>query len=260
MRSLPHVLAALLVVLGLGGHAAAQETGHEPPPEAMTLFESAREHYRNGRYPEAIEELERALVLDPAAPTLLFNLGRVYELTGDYDRSIATYERLLALIGPDAEEREQTETTLARLRGARERATPPPTAEEVGTMEEGPTFVRQSGVADDAFWGVLIAGGVVALGAGALGVTAIVLRGRVDNWVLGLDGTLEDRDLTLMTTQGLGIAADVTGGVAVATLAAAVGLYVFRERTYEIWPDGARAFLVPSLGPDGAGLLLGGTL
>jgi tetratricopeptide (TPR) repeat protein len=263
MRPLSHLLAALLLMLGLGwgaGRAAAQATGHEPPPEAMTLFESARDHYRNGRYAEAVEELERALVLDPAAPTLLFNLGRVYELMGEYDRSIATFERLLAVIGPDAEERAQTETTLARLRGAREHAAPPPSAAEVGTMEEGPTFVRERGVADDGFWGVLVGGGVAALGAGALGITALVLRGIVDNWVLGLDGTLEDRDLMLVNAQGLGIAADVTGGVAVAALAAAVGLYVFRERTYEIWPEGSRAFLVPSLGPDHAGLVGGGTL
>lgn len=227
---------------GLTGTACAQ--AHEPPSEAVTLFESAREHYRNGRYPEAAEELERALMLDPSTPTLLYNLGRVYELMGEYDRAISAYERLL-VVTPDAspDERAQTETTLARLRGARDHATPPPTVEEVGTMEEGPTFVRERGVADEAFWGVAISGAVLALGAGALGITALVMRGQVDGWVLGRDGTLEDRDAWLGTAQGLGLGADITGGVSVAAFVAAIGLFVFRERTYEVWPTQAAAHL-----------------
>lgn len=256
MRSLAVAFFVLLGALAGAADAAAQETGHEPPPEAMTLFESAREHYRNGRYQDAADELERALVLDPSAPTLLYNLGRVYELMGDYPRSISTYERLLAVIGPDAAEREQTETTLARLRGAAEHATPPPTVEEVGTMEEGPTFVRERGVADEAFWGVLVTGGVVTLGAAALGIAALVIRGQVDAWTLGLDGTIEDRDATLGLAQGLGLAADITGGVAVATIATALGLFVFRERTYEVWPNEVTATV--ALGPSGGQLVVGG--
>ena len=222
-------------------------------------FESAREHYRNGRYPEAAEELERALMLDPTASTLLYNLGRVYELMGEYDRAISAFERLLAAT-PDAsaDERAQTEITLARLRGAAERATPPPTVEEVGTMEEGPTFVRERGVADEAFWGVGIAGAVLALGAGALGITALVMRGNVDAWVLGRDGTLGDRDLALATAQGLGLAADITGGVSVAAFVTAIGLFVFRERTYEVWPESAPVVAL-SAGPERFTLELAGT-
>ncbi len=252
------VLVATLLSAALGTSGArAQATGHEPPAEAMVLFESAREHYRNGRYPEAAEELERALVLDPSAPTLLYNLGRVYELMGEYDRAIATYERLLA-VTPDAspEERAQTETTLSRLRGARDNAAPPPTVEDVGTMEEGPTFVRERGVADGAFWGVAVTGAVLALGAGAMGITALVMRQNVDQWTLGRDGTLEDRDAQLGIAQGLGLAADITGGVSVAAFVTAIGLYVFRERTYEVWPSDTTASV--SFGPGGFTLEVGG--
>lgn len=244
---------ALLGVAGEVGEAAAQATGHEPPAEAMVLFESAREHYRNGRYPEASEELERALVLDPSAPTLLYNLGRVYELMGEYDRAITTYERLLA-VTPDAspEERAQTETTLARLRGARENAAPPPTVEDVGGMEEGPTFVRERGVADEAFWGVAVTGAVLAIGAGAMGIGALLVRQHVESWVLGPDGTLEDRDAQLTLAQNLGLAADITGGVSVAAFITAIGLFVFRERSYEVWPSDTGASV--SLGPGGVSL------
>lgn len=251
------VLAAALGCVSMfgaiTGTASAQATGHEPPAEAMVLFESAREHYRNGRYPEASEELERALVLDPSAPTLLYNLGRVYELMGEYDRAITTYERLLA-VTPDAsaDERAQTETTLARLRGARDNATPPPTVEDVGTMEEGPTFVRERGVADEAFWGVAATGAVLALGAGAMAISALLMRQGVDQWVLGRDGTLEDRDAQLSLAQNLGLAADITGGVSVAAFITAVGLFVFRERTYEVWPSGTTA----SISVDGSGATL----
>ena len=73
-------LFSWILAWSVASSALAQETGHEPPADAMVLFESAREHYRAGRYEEAAEELERALVLDPSAPTLLFNLGRVYGL------------------------------------------------------------------------------------------------------------------------------------------------------------------------------------
>lgn len=243
---LPLTALGLLVGSLLGPDPAlAQETGHEPPAEAMTLFESAREHYRNGRYQEAADDLERALVLDPAAPTLLFNLGRVYELMGDYDRSISTYERLLAVMGPDAEEREQTETTLARLRGARERATPPPTVEEVGTMDEGPTFVRERGVADEAFWGVLIGGGALALLAGGLAIGALVQDWNVDNWILSANHTIEDRRTAYDVAAGLALGADIVGAVAGATLATSVVLFIARERTYEVWPASAELRVGP---------------
>jgi tetratricopeptide (TPR) repeat protein len=182
----------------------------------------------------------------------LFNLGRVYELMGEYDRSIDAYEHLLTVIGPHAEEREQTEVTLERLRGARARATPPPTIEEVGSMDDGPTFVRERGVADEAFWAMLIGGGVVTLVAGGLGIGALTMRGQVDGWVLGRDGDVIDRNYVLSNAQAMGIAADVVGIIGGAAILAALGLFLFRERTYEVWAPGAR--LRFDVGPTGAQL------
>src|SRR5690606_9559209 len=84
-------LACLGAGLLLPAHAFAQ--AHATPPEAVQFFESAREHYRRGRYPEAAVDLERAVMLDPTSPTLRYNLGRVYELLGQLPEARAQYAR-----------------------------------------------------------------------------------------------------------------------------------------------------------------------
>lgn len=254
--SLAAQAAACALLLATG--AAAQATGHVPPSEAMTLFESAREHYRAGRYPEAAEALERALVLDPSAPTLLFNLGRVYELMGDYDHAISALERLVA-VTPAGPERTEAETTLGRLRGAAEHATPPPSVEEVGSMDEGPTFVRERGVADAAFWGTMAAGAVITLVAAGLGIGALVVDAEVDGWVLDGTHSIDGRQAAYGTAEALAIAGDVLGGIGGATLLSAVVLFVAREHTYEIWPERDATSLRIDVGPGHAGVVVGGT-
>ncbi len=247
-----------LSVLLAAASVRAQETGHEPPSEAMTLFESAREHYRAGRYPDAAEELERALVLDPSAPTLLFNLGRVYELMGDYDGAVSALERLVA-VTPPGPERADAEATLTRLRGAAEHAPPPPTVEEVGTMDEGPTFVRERGVADVAFWGTIAAGAVATLAAAGLAIGALLVDQEVDAWVLDGAHSIDDRLARYDFGQSLAISADVIGGIGGATLVTAVILFVARERTYEVWPERDAASVGVDLGPGHALLRVGGS-
>jgi tetratricopeptide (TPR) repeat protein len=230
----PLLLAASL--LATPGAASAQD--REPPSEAMQFFDQARVAYREGRYPDAAADLERALVLDPNAPALLFNLGRVYELMGRYDEAIDVYTRLQTVTpASEAEERARTEQILERLRGAREHAAPPPTIEVVGAIEQGPTFVRERGVADGAFWGVLITGAVVTAGAAALGITALAMHGGLNDRVLGPDYTYDDYQAELSTAQTLGLVADIAGGVGAATILGALVLFGVRERVYEVWPD-----------------------
>ncbi len=240
-RLLASVALALLALSA--GTAAAQ--AHEPPPEAMVLFERARQQYRQGEYAAATENLERALVLDPSAPTLLLNLARVYELMGAYDRSISVYRRLLAVTPADQpEERRRTQSTIDRLEGAREHRAPPPppTAEE----ERGPTFVRERGVADDAFWGTVIGGAGLVLAAAGCWIGGLLMHDYVAAYTVGLDGTYDDRQAALGTAQSLGIATDVLGALSAATFVAAGLLWVLRERTYETWSVGA--VLLPDAG------------
>lgn len=256
-RSSFALCAGLAVLFSVAG-VQAQETGHEPPSDAMSLFESAREHYRAGRYPAAAEELERALVLDPSAPTLLFNLGRVYELMGDYDRAVSALERLVA-VTPPGPERDEASTTLARLRGAARNAPPPPSVEEVGSMDEGPTFVRERGVADLPFWATIVAGAAVTLVGASLAIGALVIDGEVDGWVLDGTHSVEGRLGRYDLAQSLALAADVMGGVGGATLVSAVILFIARERTYEVWPERDDVHATIEIAPGRALVRVGGS-
>lgn len=249
--------AALCVIFAVGGPLVCREAhaqAHEPPPEAMTLFESARQHYRAGEYTAAAEDLENALVLDPAAPTLLFNLGRVYELQGDYARSLSAYRRLRAVTPPEqSEERDRTEQAIDRLEGAMEHQAPPPPPQESGEVEQGPTFVRERGVADMPFWITFVAGGIVGLTAAGCGIGALAAHGSADGFVLGRDGTPSDREAMYQQARDLGLAGDVLGGLGTAALIAAGLLFILREHTYEQWSASL------SIGPQSAALLVGGT-
>lgn len=201
----------------------------------MELFEEAREQYRLGQYGPASENLERALVLDPSAPTLLFNLARVYELMGEFDRSIAVYRRLLAVTPAEqAAERERTQGTIDRLEGAREHQVtpPPPSAEE---DERGPTFVRERGVADTTFWATLTAGAVVTAAAVACGIASLLLYDQGAAFTLQYPGDDLTRQSYFTDSQSTGIATDVLGGIGAATLVSAFLLFILRERTYESW-------------------------
>lgn len=233
------VFASSLFVLALATSlvsATAAAQAHEPPPEAMELFESARAHYRAGEYTEAAADLENALVLDPAAPTLLFNLGRVYELQGDYERSLSAYRRLLAVTPPEqTEERDRTQQAIERLEGAQEHATPPPAQESGEEADRGPTFVRERGVADDAFWLTFMAGGIVGLAAIGCGIASVASFDYGASYVLTIPEDVPFRQQFFTDSSNLAIAADVLGSVSIATLAAALLLFVLREHTYESW-------------------------
>lgn len=229
------LLASLLASWPVEARAQEQR---EPPSEAMTFFEQARVAYREGRYPDAAADLERALVLDPNAPALLFNLGRVYELMGRYDDSISVYMRLQAVTpATETEERARTEQILERLRGAREHAAPPPTVETVGTIEQGPTFVRERGVADVPFWVTLASGGAITLVAAILGGVALGAHGELGNRVLSAEYPYTQYQDDLNSAQVLGGVADVLGAVGGATIVGALLLFGLRERVYEMWPS-----------------------
>lgn len=260
-------LACAITLFAVAPRAVAQE---DTPPEAVEFYRQAREHYAAGQYQDAADALERALVLDPDSPTLVYNLARVYELLGNLDRALNMYERYQQLLPQQqAQEQERAEATIRRLQGAREStqpdepAAPPPQEVEALRQLPGLVLVRENGVADDAFWAVLVAG-AVSLAAGAVfGSLALVYRGDADDFVLGQDGSVAERrglytDATLFA--GLGDATLGLGGVGVV---AAGLLYFLREHTVERAPvqaveREASARLAPVVGPTGVGLELRG--
>jgi|GEM_PF-678632 len=99
------------VVLGQSGRSAEAD--------AKKHFDKAREHYANGRYREAIEQLETALGIDPKGADLLYNLGVIHEKLQEVDPAIDYYQRY-ALMIDDAEEQERVEKIIARLQKARD--------------------------------------------------------------------------------------------------------------------------------------------
>ena len=56
--------------------------------------------------------------LDPESPTLAYNLARVYELMGEFERSAEYYALLIAITPEDDEQRQSAEAALERVRGA----------------------------------------------------------------------------------------------------------------------------------------------
>jgi len=87
--------------------------------DAKKHFDKAREHYANGRYREAIEQLETALRIDPKGADLLYNLGVIHEKLQEVDPAIDYYQRYVLMID-DAEEQERVEKIILRLEKARD--------------------------------------------------------------------------------------------------------------------------------------------
>ena len=215
---------------------AAPEPTPEPAESAMRYFEMATEEYRTGQYMEAAGHLEQALVLDPEAPVLLFNLGRVYELMNRYDDALNCFERLLAVTPEyDVDGRGRTEEALARIRGARERAR---VAAEARAAEQvlapATVTVRQAGVADEAFWGTLITGTVIALGAVSLGVTTLLMHDDLGRTPLSGEFTYEQYSSNRSLVQTIGLVADISGAVGAATIAVALLLFGLRDTEHEV--------------------------
>ena len=188
-----------------------------PPSEAVQHYQNGRDLYHEGRYREAIVELQAALELDPTSPELTYNVARVYELLGDIDTALRYYARSRALLPTTAtEERERTTTTIQRLEGARLHD------------ELGPAHTR--GVADAAFWSVTSISLAALAGGATTGVLALQSSKRAKAFVVGADGPVGEREQESQRADNLALASDVmlAGGATLGV--AAVLLYALRER------------------------------
>jgi tetratricopeptide (TPR) repeat protein len=224
------------------------------PRESIELYQRAREAYRHGRYAEAARDLENALVLDPGSPTLLYNLARVYELAGELERAIAVYRRYLRVIPEnDTAERERTEAAIVRIQGAQSYRRPD---EEIYSQ---PLYVSQRGVADEAFWATLAAGGVITVSAAVIAILAAQMDAEMGAFTIGRDGDASEWQARLDSVRALATAADVVGATGGATLVAAFLLYILREQSVELYPEARRApsaSLAPGPGEFGLGARL----
>ncbi|MCS6798034.1 MAG: tetratricopeptide repeat protein [Myxococcota bacterium] len=239
------IQAAILASFGLvpcGGDAAAQ--ARTPPAEAVRFYESGREHYMAGRYREAIADLERALVLDPGSATLAYNIARVHELLGELDEAIRYYQRYFTMLPPsEAEERQRVQETIRRLEGARRELGTGRTAREAPPLRpppderHAPRWVTTRGVADLAFWTVTGTGLALMAAGGILGGLAIDREAFAEQFVLGADGTLEERSALADEADRFAFGADLLLFAGAAALAGGLLLYVLRTETREVLPS-----------------------
>ncbi len=90
----PSLVTASLLLTGPIAPSVAQAA---PAAEESfdTLTEEASEKYSEGDYDGAIALFERAYALDPE-PNILFNIGRIYEESGNYEDAIVYYERFIS--------------------------------------------------------------------------------------------------------------------------------------------------------------------
>jgi tetratricopeptide (TPR) repeat protein len=95
------------------------ENRHDQVEEAArSYFERALEHYRAGRYHDAIRELDAAFALDPSGKDLAYNLALVHERLGQLREAVAYLRRYVQLESDPAEIASAREA-ITRIEGAR---------------------------------------------------------------------------------------------------------------------------------------------
>jgi tetratricopeptide (TPR) repeat protein len=97
----------------------------QPPPNAEDHYYAGIDFFGEGKLAEAIAEYTRALELDPQFSDALHGLAQAYHAQQDFDRSIETARRILALDPDDI----LAWTTISR---AYQRKGMVPEAEEAG--------------------------------------------------------------------------------------------------------------------------------
>lgn len=237
--------------------ASLPQVPDEAPRAAMESYRKGRQAYLAGHYAEALVHLKRALQLDPTSPSLMHQVARTSELLEQHRAAIHYYRRYLrALPRGESEERERIRIRIRLLqlqqhkgesrpavqRRSRHRplpktepsrSTPPQTGRGPVTQlspfrpypqptppfpPDGPPHTTRP--LDDVIW-TAAGTGVGLLLAGTLtGVWAVRKHDAVDTFVLGVDGTPEDRNTQAAQAARLSTAANLmlgAGGVALAT-------------------------------------------
>lgn len=103
-------------VLALGAALVLATTpppAGEPSSRAQEAYERGVEHFRGGRFREAVVEFNKAYRADPN-PVLVFNMARAFEEMKRYEAAIEFYRRYLEM-APEADDRAAVEEGLRAL-------------------------------------------------------------------------------------------------------------------------------------------------
>ena len=207
---------------------AAPAPNSEALEEARRHFDVALECYSQGRYRDAIAELEAARRLDPAGKDLVYNLALVHEKLGELEQALDYLRRFLEM-ETDPEERARAEATITRLEGALgEGYAVAPEAPPSAPLAPVPAPLPAPGRLDAWVWG----SGAVAISAlivgAVLGVRALAQRPGPDEGTGG-SRSVDDVRSDAQQAHRSAVAADVAFGVAAVSGAAATLLYFGRS-------------------------------
>ncbi|MSP60930.1 MAG: hypothetical protein EXR72_11410 [Myxococcales bacterium] len=282
-RGIALVLALGALLLGAGVARGDKEFDDPDTMSARRHFQQGIEHYNQLEFAAALKEFQAARLIK-GLPAFDYNIGRCLDRMERYEEAVSAYERYVALApqAPDAAEIRERIRTLKDRRAAiaSEQAAPipqappssaapppstapperPPLAPALPAVAPPPAASAPAAPPPAASsragsdrpslrrplaLGLLIAGGVVALGGGALLVAASAGAGGVNT-----APTLGERNDRIGALDGTTAAGFVLLGIGVA--AAVAGAVVFLLPR----PSGTRAALW--LSPSPSGVIAGG--
>lgn len=169
--------ASLVCLVGLAASARAQDTRDAEvdrsatageDAEARNLFHAGDVAFREGRYENALDYLQRAYALSHR-PALLYNIGTTLDRLRRDDEALAAFEQYLREV-PETDNRLEVESRIAVLRAGVEARREEQASEgetERQTTTVGPSSQSAAGSEDVGGW-VLVGVGAAAIVAGAV--------------------------------------------------------------------------------------------
>lgn len=117
-------LAVALLAMPVTTQAQQPEAGGDKPAagedsnqaEYDALIEIATERYAEKDYEGAIAAFKKAYETQPSEPNILYNIGRLYEKTGDFESAIDYYERFVNEPDIDIDARQDAVARIKTLR------------------------------------------------------------------------------------------------------------------------------------------------
>lgn len=110
---LPTLLIALLVAAPKPASAAAAPAVSGDVKKAKALFQAGQKLYKSARYAEAIAKFEEAYLVRPH-PVIYFNIGKCWEQLGETAKALRAYRDYLRL-APDAKDKDTVSDAIANL-------------------------------------------------------------------------------------------------------------------------------------------------
>lgn len=110
---IPALLIALLVAAPKPAPAPAAAAESGDVKKAKDLFQSGQKLYKSARYAEAIAKFEEAYLVRPH-PVIYFNIGKCWEQLGETAKALRAYRDYLRL-APDAKDKDTVSDAIANL-------------------------------------------------------------------------------------------------------------------------------------------------